>query len=101
MENEAGRIRKLGRRKKEEVPVEQLPLDKCFQELEQIVEALERENTSLEDSLRLFERGMALSRRCLKELEAIEQRIEMIVEDSGQGVRTVPFDSGDNEVTEE
>ncbi|MGC8740331.1 MAG: exodeoxyribonuclease VII small subunit [Candidatus Sumerlaeaceae bacterium] len=96
MENEAGNVRR-GRSKKQEVPVDQLPLDKCFQELEQIVESLERENVSLEESLRLFERGMALSRRCLRELEAIEQRIEMIVEDSKEGVRTVTFETPENE----
>jgi len=89
-----------GRKGRQEVPVEELPLDKCFEELEHIVEALERENISLEESLRLFERGMALSRRCMKELEAIEQRIEMIVEDASGQTRTVPFEteeSGDED----
>jgi len=80
-----------GRKARKEIPVEELPLDKCFEELEAIVDALERGNLSLEESLKLFERGMALSRRCMRELEAIEQRIEMIVEDAKGEVKTVPF----------
>ncbi len=90
-----------GRRAKQETPVEELPLDKCFQELEKIVESLERENVSLEESLRLFERGMALSNRCLKELEAIEQRIEMIVEDTRGTLKTVAFEPDEEEEEEE
>ncbi|MCX7626103.1 MAG: exodeoxyribonuclease VII small subunit [Candidatus Sumerlaeaceae bacterium] len=91
MEKEAPSSGKRRRSSKQHVPVDELSLDKCFEELEAIVETLERGNISLEESLRLFERGMALSRRCMKELEAIEQRIEMIVEGPRGEAQTVPF----------
>ena len=58
------------------------PIEKCFEELERIVAALENQTTSLEDSLKLFERGMELSRRCSKELNSIERRIQVIVENT-------------------
>lgn len=58
------------------------PIEKCFEELERIVAALENQTTSLEDSLKLFERGMELSRRCSTELASIERRIQVIVENT-------------------
>lgn len=58
------------------------PIEKCFEELEKIVAALENQTTSLEDSLQLFERGMKLSQRCAKELSAIEHKIQVIVENA-------------------
>lgn len=91
---------KRARSRKQEIPVDQLSLDKCFEELEAIVETLERGNIPLEESLKLFERGMALSRRCMRELESIEQRIEMIVEDSTGQAQTVSFRSNDEEANE-
>lgn len=100
MGKEAGGGGKRTRSAKHEVPVDQLSLDKCFEELEAIVETLERGNIPLEESLKLFERGMALSRRCMKELEAIEQRIEMIVEDSTGQTQTVPLKNAEEEANE-
>lgn len=89
------------RARRGEVPVEELPLEKCFQELERIVEALEKENVSLDESLRLFERGMALSRRCMRELQAIEQRIEMIVEEADGTTRLERFNADATESPED
>lgn len=60
--------------------VDSMPIEKCFEELETIVGALENDGTSLEDSLKLFERGMKLSARCSKELTRVERRIQLIVE---------------------
>ena len=60
--------------------IDSWPIEKCFEELEGIVSALESQATSLEDSLKLFERGMKLSQRCSRELSSIEKRITVIVE---------------------
>lgn len=68
------------------------PLERCFEELERIVSALESETTSLEDSLKLFERGMALSQRCTAELTAIERKIQVIVENSRGQTDLQPFE---------
>lgn len=58
----------------------QMPIEKCFTELETIVTALENDGTSLEEMLRMFERGMKLSSRCSKELKQVERRIQIILE---------------------
>lgn len=47
----------------------------ALEELETIVERMEDGEPSLEESLKLFERGMDLTRRCQKALDEAEQRI--------------------------
>ncbi len=69
-----------------------MSLEKCFEELEQIVSALENQTTSLEDSINMFERGMKLSRRCNTELTRMERRIQLIVENSKQEVTYRDFE---------
>gem|GEM_PF-6370472 len=68
------------------------PLEKCFEELETIVAALEGESIPLEESLRMFERGMVLSRRCSTELTSIEKKIKMVIENSNGEPRLVDFE---------
>ena len=43
--------------------------EKAFQQLEQIVQRLEGEELPLDESLRLFEEGIGLSRFCHQRLE--------------------------------
>lgn len=69
-----------------------LSMEKCFEELEEIVTALENQTTSLEDSINLFERGMKLSRRCNTELSRMERRIQVIVENSKGQTQYRDFD---------
>ena len=49
-------------------------------ELESIVDALERGDMTLEESLGAFERGVALTRACQKALDAAEQRVRILTE---------------------
>ncbi len=66
--------------------------EKSFQQLEKIVQRLEGEELSLDESLRLFEEGINLSRFCHTKLEEVEKKIEMILSDAkGQPV-TRPFE---------
>ncbi len=48
--------------------------------LETIVEQLERGDTSLEESLKLFEEGVKLSDACRKELDAAEGRVQVLLQ---------------------
>ena len=50
----------------------------ALEELETIVGRMEDGDPSLEDSLKLFERGMDLTHRCQKALEDAEQRIRTL-----------------------
>ena len=53
-------------------------------ELENIVEQLENGDLPLEDSLKLFETGVKLSRECRDRLTDAERRIEVLMKD-GEG----------------
>ena len=65
--------------------------EKAFQELEQIVHRLEGEELSLDDSLKLFEQGINLSRFCHQKLEEVEKKIELILSDAKGTPVTEPF----------
>lgn len=55
--------------------------------LEDIVARLEDEGVGLEESLDLFEQGMALVKSCRKRLEQVEQRVARLLEsDQGEPV---------------
>ncbi len=56
--------------------------EQALTELEQIVQKLERGELPLEDSLRLYEEGIRLSRLCHGKLEEAEGRIEVLLKDS-------------------
>lgn len=50
--------------------------------LEKIVRELERGDLPLEESLRLFENGVKLSRECQERLNQAERRIEVLMRDA-------------------
>jgi exodeoxyribonuclease VII small subunit len=68
-----------------------LKFEDCLARLEQIVSALETGNLPLEESLKVFEEGIALARHCSRYLDDAERRIEMLVKDESGGVVTKPF----------
>ncbi|HSP34445.1 MAG TPA: exodeoxyribonuclease VII small subunit [Thermoanaerobaculia bacterium] len=65
--------------------------EKAFKELETIVQRLESEELPLDESLRLFEQGINLSRFCHQRLEEVEKKIELILADAKGQPRTEPF----------
>ena len=65
--------------KKTEKNVEDLSYEEALAELEQVVSALENEQSQLEDAIRLFERGQALAARCDVLLEAAELKVKQVV----------------------
>ena len=67
--------------------VEDLTYEQALTELEAIVSALEGEQGKLEESIRLFERGQALVRRCGELLEAAQLKVRQVSGDS-----VIPFD---------
>lgn len=62
--------------------------------LEEIVGKLEDGEMSLEESLKLFEEGVKLSRLCDQKLQAAERRIEILMKDSEGKITTLPFEKG-------
>ena len=71
--------------------------EKAFQQLEQIVKRLESEELPLDESLRLFEEGIGLSRFCHQRLEEVEKKIELILADAKGQPRTEPFEAAEDE----
>jgi exodeoxyribonuclease VII small subunit len=56
--------------------------EQALQQLEQIVQKLEKGELPLEDSLKLYEDGIRLSRLCHAKLEEAEGRIELLLKDA-------------------
>ena len=60
--------------------------------LEKIVRELEQGDLPLEESLRLFEEGVTLSRECQERLNQAERRIEVLLRDTEGRPILSPFD---------
>ncbi len=61
-----------------------LSFEESMAELEQLVEQMEQGDISLEESLRLFERGIKLTRSCQKLLQEAEQKVQILLEKDGK-----------------
>ncbi len=59
-------------------PVDQLPYEAAFAELQQIIEALEGEQRSLDEATALYERGQALVKRCGELLDQAELKVRKL-----------------------
>jgi exodeoxyribonuclease VII small subunit len=58
--------------------------EESLAELEQLVERMEQGNLPLEESLKLFERGVQLSRACQTALQEAEQKVMLLLEENGE-----------------
>ena len=65
--------------------------EKSMQRLEEIVLSLEGGELPLEDSLKVFEEGMKLVKFCSDKLEEAEQKVTLLVKESGGKQTEVPF----------
>lgn len=59
--------------------------------LEDIVRELERGDLPLEQSLKLFEEGIKLSRICHKRLDEAERRVEILLKDKTGAITAQSF----------
>ncbi|MBK9131216.1 MAG: exodeoxyribonuclease VII small subunit [Gammaproteobacteria bacterium] len=74
------RVAKKPERKQDETP----DFEHSLQELEAIVARLEQGDLPLEESLRQFERGIALTRACQQSLKTAEQKVQILIEENGK-----------------
>jgi exodeoxyribonuclease VII small subunit len=73
-------------------PAEGVSFEAAIKRLSEIVQTLERGELPLEESLRLFEEGVKLSRISQQRLNAAEKRVEQLLAVDEQGrARTAPF----------
>jgi exodeoxyribonuclease VII small subunit len=61
--------------------------------LEEIVRRLESASLSLDDAMKLFEEGVALSRDCQKQLDQAEGKVEILLKKAGGEMVAEPFDT--------
>jgi exodeoxyribonuclease VII small subunit len=79
---------------------EPLPdFEQALSELETLVQKLETGDVPLEDALKTFERGVALTRQCQTALRTAQQKVEVLLAQSGKndsGEETLaPFEDED------
>jgi exodeoxyribonuclease VII small subunit len=73
--------------------VSEMPFEAALAELEQIVDQLEKGAVALDESIRLYERGEALKKRCDELLKNAEMRIEKITLAADGGFKgVIPLD---------
>ncbi len=78
---------------------EGVSFETMMQRLQDLVDRLEAGNLTLEDSIRAYEEGMALVRKCTAVLSQAEQRIQKLTRDAAGTPTTEPLD-GENEEEE-
>ncbi|MGH8286641.1 MAG: exodeoxyribonuclease VII small subunit [Steroidobacteraceae bacterium] len=65
--------------------------EQSLEELEKLVERLERGDMPLEEALKTFERGVELTRNCQAALKSAQQRVE-ILRKRGEQTQIEPFE---------
>ena len=70
-----------------------LAFEQSLDQLEQLVQRMEKGELSLDDSLAAYERGVGLFRQCQLALEQAELRVKRLT-DPSQPDSAEPFDAG-------
>lgn len=68
-----------------------ISFEEALLELEQIAEKLERQDFSLEESLKAYERGMELKKICQGILDTAEGKIEALTKDESKKTNKTGF----------
>ncbi|TCS60469.1 exodeoxyribonuclease VII small subunit [Primorskyibacter sedentarius] len=76
-----------------ETAVDEMSFEQAMAELEQVVGKLERGDVALEDSIKLYERGAALKKRCEAKLKEAEEKVAAItLNTDGEPTGTTPVE---------
>jgi exodeoxyribonuclease VII small subunit len=89
-EDKADRVNSIPAKKAE--PAKKPDFEKSLARLEEVVQRLESPQLSLDDAMKLFEEGVALSRECQKQLEEAEGRVEILLKKADGKFAAEPFD---------
>ena len=74
-------------------PVSEMSFEEAMRALEQVVGQLERGDVALEDSIKLYERGAELKKRCEIKLKEAEEKVAALTLDGdGQPTGTTPVE---------
>jgi exodeoxyribonuclease VII small subunit len=72
-----------------------LKFEAALSRLEELVGSLEKGDLSLEESLKIFEEGVRLSKNCTKILDEAEKKVELLIHDKEGKKRIHPLDIPD------
>ena len=72
-------------------PVSEMSFEEALAELESVVGDLERGDVALEASIKLYERGAELKKRCEEKLKEAEEKVALItLDENGAPTGTQP-----------
>lgn len=69
-------------------------------ELEEIIEKLEKGDLTLDESIEYFQKGIELSKYCSKELDAAQKKISILIEDKEGNLEKKELRQGGESVEE-
>jgi exodeoxyribonuclease VII small subunit len=72
-------------------PSKPLDFEQALAELESLVQRLERGDLPLDEALKHFERGVALTRLCQTSLKSAQQKVEILLK-QGSEPAVAPFE---------
>jgi exodeoxyribonuclease VII small subunit len=70
---------------------EEATFEQAMEELKAIVQALEKGDRPLEESLALFEKGIGLIGFCSRKLDEVEKKVEILVKNQDGTLQPRPF----------
>ncbi len=76
---------------------ETMTFEAAMERLEKVVRSLESGEVTLDQSLELFEEGVALARICSSRLDEVEGKIEMLLEKNGEIMQEPFLERGETE----
>ncbi len=65
--------------------------EQSLKQLESIVAQMERGDTTLEDSIKLFEEGTKLAEQCKQQLADAEGKVEILIKQRNGAMKREPF----------
>ena len=77
-----------------------LKFEEAMARLETIVSELEKGDLPLDESLKIFEEGIRLSKTCLKMLDEAERKVEILIQDKDGKKRLRAYMLGQEEDAE-
>jgi len=76
---------------------DEITFEEALKKLEMIVSRMEEGELNLEESLKSFEEGVALTRFCEKKLDEAEKKVEVLMKDKNGRLSAMPFPQGEAE----
>ncbi len=77
-------------------PTPEPDFEHALSELEKLVQRLESGELPLDEALKTFERGIALTRQCQSALKAAQQKVEILLKKNGE-LQAEPFEPAGEE----